>query len=316
MFHASRFIFRRATCSLWRAAICAIIFLFAFSVSSFAQDKIIAIVNKDIITQKELNDFINFMRLQLATQYRGEQLESKIQSMKLDLLEKLIEDSLILQEAKKDNIRTDPDRIKARVNEIKKHYGSDSEFEDSLAKQGLVQADIEAKIREQLLMYTVIDIEIKRKIIIKPGEVTDFYQENSGKFILTEQREFESIAVDNESLANDVFAQLKSGQELQEVANKNSLTVNKFSCVRGGQLRKDIEDVVFKINLAEISAPVKIEGNYYIFKLNNIISTRQQTLPEVQDEIHAMLFNKKMQEALTNWLDELKGRSYIKILQS
>ena len=290
--------------------------LLATSYELFAQDKIIAIVNKDIITQKDLNDFINFMRVQLATEYKGEQLETKIQSMKLDLLDKLIEDRLILQEAKKDNIGIDPDRIKAKINEIKKHYGSDTEFQNAIAKQGLVQADIEAKIREQLLMYSVIDIEIRSKIIIKPGEVTDFYQENTEKFILPEQREFESVTVDNENLANEVFDQLKSGQELQDVANRYSLTVNKFSCVRNGQLRKDIEDTVFKINLAQISTPVKIENNYYIFKLNNIIPPRHQNLSEVQDEIYSMLFNKKMQEALTKWLDELKERSYIKILQT
>ena len=282
----------------------------------FAQDKIIAIVNKDIITQKDLNDFINFMRVQLSTEYQGEQLESKIQSMKLDLLDKLIEDRLILQEAKKDNIKINPERIKARVSEIKKHYGSDSEFQNSLVKQGLVQADLEEKIREQLLMYTVIDIEIRSKIIIKPGEVTDFYQENTGKFILPEQREFESITIDNESLANEVFDNLKSGQNFQEVANKYSLTINKLNCDSGVQLRKDIEEALFKMNIGQISAPVKIENNYYIFKLNNIITSRHQNLSEVQDEIQAMLFNKKMQEALVKWLDELKGRSYIKILQN
>ena len=280
----------------------------------FAQDKIVAVVNKDIITQKDLNDFINFMRVQLSTQYQGKQLESKIQSMKLDLLDKLIEDRLILQEAKKDNIGIDPDRIKAKINEIKKHYGSDTEFQNAIAKQGLVQADIEEKIREQTLMYAVIDREIRSKIIIKPVEVTDFYQGNIKKFIFPEQREFESVTVDNESFANEVFDKLKSGQELEEVANRYSLAINKFSSLRDGQLRKDIEETVFKINVGQISAPVKIEDSYYIFKLNNIISPRQQNLSEVQEEIHAMLFNKKMQEALTKWLDELKRHSYIKIL--
>ncbi|PIP20287.1 MAG: hypothetical protein COX40_05640 [Candidatus Omnitrophica bacterium CG23_combo_of_CG06-09_8_20_14_all_40_11] len=284
--------------------------------NSLAQDKIIAIVDKDVITQKDLNDFINFMHVQLSTQYQGGQLESKIQSMKFDLLDKLIEDRLILQEAKKDNIGIEPDRIKAKINEIKKHYGSDSEFQNVLAEQGLVQADIEAKIREQSLMYAVIDREIRSKIIIKPVEVTNFYQQNLKKFILPEQREFESVTVDNESKAFEVFDKLKSGQELQDVANRYSLAINKFSSARDGQLREDIEDTVFKMNTGQISAPLKIEDNYYIFKLNNIIPPRQQNLSEAQKDIYDMLFNKKMQEALTKWLDELKRHSYIKILQN
>jgi hypothetical protein len=54
----------------------------AWGLSLYAQDKIVAIVNKDIITQKDLTDFINFARMQMLTEYKGEQLEAKIQAMK------------------------------------------------------------------------------------------------------------------------------------------------------------------------------------------------------------------------------------------
>jgi len=39
-------------------------------------------------------------------------------------------------------------------------------------------------------------------------------------------------------------------------------------------------------------------------------------LVESQEKIHAYLFDKKVQERLTNWLDELKKQSYIKILEN
>ena len=314
-FGVSRFIFRRAACNLWRAAICTILFLFTFWVSSFAQDKIVAIVNNDIITQKDLNDFISFMRVQLFTEYKGGQLENKIQSMKLDLLNKLIEDRLILQEAKKSNIRIGQDRIKARIDEIKRQYPAERDFQNALAQQGFVQADIESKIKEQLLMHTIIEIKIKSKIVISPSEVTDFYQENIEKFILPEQREFESLTIADENTAKGISESLKRGEKLEETANKYSLLINKFSALRGGQLKKDIEEEVFKLNSGEISLPIKIQNNYYIFKLNNIIAPHQQNLSEAQDSIYAFLSDKKIQEALMRWLDELRAQSYIKIMQ-
>jgi parvulin-like peptidyl-prolyl isomerase len=281
----------------------------------FAQDKIVAIVNKDVITQKDFNDLLNFMCVQLSTEYKGKQLETKIQSMKLDLLDKLIEDRLILQEAKKNNIKIDQGRVKARIEEIKKHYESDREFQDALAKQGLVQADIESKIKEQLLMYTIIDAKIRNKIIVNPGEVTDFYQENREKFKLPEEREFESITIDNENLAPQVYDSLRKGEDFQGVVERYSLAVNKFN-TQGEQLRKDIEEKIFKLQIGEISTPIKIEDSYYIFKLNNIIPCRQQNLSEAQDNIYIFLFNKKMEEGLAKWLDELKKHAYIKILQN
>jgi parvulin-like peptidyl-prolyl isomerase len=292
-----------------------VFYAFSFALTCFGQDKIVAIVNNDVITQKDLSDFVNFMRVQLAAEYKGEELENKIQSMKLDLLDKLIEDRLILQEAKKNDIKIDDSRIRARIDEIRKRYASDMEFQEALDRQGLVQADLELRIREQILMYNIIDMKIRSKILIKPAEITDFYQKNTQEFILPQQREFQTISIGEESLAKEIYNNLKSGQELQDLAKKYSLSVNKIKAEKGGQLRKDIEEIVFKMNPGDVSQPTQIEDQYYIFRLDNIIPPTQQSLSEVQDKIHAFLFNKKMQEEMTKWLDELKVTSYIKILQ-
>lgn len=281
----------------------------------FAQDKIIAIVNKDVITEKDLNDFINFMRMQLMTEYKGEKLESKIQSMKLDLLDKLIEDRLILQEAKKNNIQIDESRVKARIDEIKKEYDSEREFQNALSKQGLVQADIESKIRQQFLTFAIIDSKIRSKIIINPAEVTDFYQENTEQFKLPEQKEFEVITADNEELAKKVQEELKNGQGFQEVARKYQLVTNKLNTIES-QLREDIQDEISKLRFGEISQPINIDDTFYIFKLDRITASRQQSLSETQENIYTYLFNKKMSERLTKWVEELKERSYIQILQN
>lgn len=280
----------------------------------YAEDKIIAIVNCDVITQKDLNDFTSFMSMQLSREYRGSELEKRIQSMKLDLLDKLVEDRLILQEAKKNNIRVDESRVKARINEIRKHYNSDAEFKDDLAKQGLTQADIESRIREQLLMYNIVEYMVKDKIVVRPDEVTNFYDKNRKELVSDEERELEAITLENEDLAKTISYELRTDQKLVDLAAKYSLTVNTLKA-RQGELRKDIEDVVFKLGISEISNPVKIDDKYCVFKLNNIIPARHLTLSEAQDKIHAFLFEKKMQEKLTKWLDELKQKSYIKILQ-
>ena len=86
--------------------------------------------------------------------------------------------------------------------------------------------------------------------------------------------------------------------------------------MQGEELRKEIEHTVFNLKIGEISNPVKIDDKYYIFKLNNINPSKQLNLSEVQDKINAFLFDRKFQEELKKWLDELKKESYIKILQN
>ena len=281
---------------------------------SYAQDKIVAIVNNEIITQKDLNDFVQFMRMQLSSELKGKELETKIQSMKVDLLNKLIEDRLILQKAKKSNIKVNETMAQAKIEEIRKRYPSEQVFQEALSRQGLVQADMESRIQEQLLTGGIVEQEVKNKININPSEVTQFYEKNAKEFNLPEEREFESVSIPEEKLAGNIYRELKNGADLNSLTNQYSLAINKLSASAPGELRKDIEGLIFQLKEGEISQPIRIEGSYYIFKLDKINPGRVQTLSEAKDRISVYLFNMKMQEALVKWLDELKKQAYIKIL--
>ncbi|MEI6631259.1 MAG: SurA N-terminal domain-containing protein [bacterium] len=281
----------------------------------YAQEKIIAIVNSDVITQKDLDDFVNFTRMQLSEQYQGKELQEKTASLKSDLLNKLIEDRLILQEAKKSKIKIDEGKVSQRVAEIKKRYPSEVEFQQALSQQGLVQADVEARIREQILMYAIIETKVKSKVSINPPEVTDFYQKNPQLFIFTEQRDFASVSLEDEYKAREIFNKIKKGFCLEELANEYSFVVNRLDAVVQEQLKKDIAEALFKIKLGESAGPLKIEDKYYIFRLDKINPPRPKKLSEVQDKIYSFLSEKKMQEALIKWLSETKSNSYIKIIQ-
>jgi len=290
--------------------------LLVTSCELYAQQKIVAIVNNDVITQRDLDEFINFMRLQLAKDYNEKQIESKIKTMKLDLLDKLIEDHLILQEASKEKTKIDESRIKAKIDEIKRHYRSEVEFEQDLYRQGLTQSDIEKKVREQLLMHNIIQSKIRSKIVIRPEEITAYYSSNVEQFITPERREVQTITCENADLAKTIALNLRAGQKLEGVSAKYPVSVNKIEVGEKGELRKDIEETVFGLSAGGISDPVKVDDKYVIFSLVELIPSQQQSLQDVQDEIQEFLFDKKMQTELAKWVDELKTKSYVKILQN
>jgi parvulin-like peptidyl-prolyl isomerase len=295
--------------------ILALVFLFLWArPQALAEDKIVDIVNKDIITLKDMNDFLSFTRMQLSRQYRGRYLEEKLQDMKLDLLGRLVEDRLILQEAKREKLEIDINRIKARMADIKKQYATDVDFQTDLGKQGLVPADIEKKIKEQMLIYAIIDMKVKSKILVRPEEVTRYYNENIKDFMIGQTREVEAYALENKDLATTFSYNLRTGAKPEDLAGRYPFTVNKLSLVEH-EGKQEIEAVVFKMNVTEVSIPVQVDEKYYVFRLANIIEPRQRKLSEVQDEINDMLFNKKMEEEFTRWMDELKKQSYIKMMQ-
>ncbi|MBN1913072.1 MAG: SurA N-terminal domain-containing protein [Candidatus Omnitrophica bacterium] len=286
---------------------------FAFALNNYAQDKIVAIVNSEVITQKDLDDFVNLMRIQMAQEYAEKDLEDKVEAMKEDFLGKLVEDRLMLQEARKNKIEIDENRIQGRMDQIKKSYPSESVFQEALLSQGLTQADIEKKIKEQMLIRAIIDRQIREKVKVMPAEVTAFYEENTGNFMLPAEREFESVTAKNLALAEEFFGKIKKGEDFYELVSQYDFSTNIFRASKNGELKKEIEQAVFALHLGEVSKPVKIDEKYYIFRLKRVISPRQQSLSEVQDEINNYLFNKKMQVSLGEWLDELKKQSYIKV---
>ena len=118
----------------------------------------------------------------------------------------------------------------------------------------------------------------------------------------------------DKSLAQEAYDDIEAGKSWEDVVKRHLLSTDNIVVAQDGQLRKDVEDVLFKLNIDEATAPLKVEETYYIFRLNNIIPSRQQTLAEAQDAIRNFLGNEKMQKELGKWLDEIKKQAYIKIL--
>jgi parvulin-like peptidyl-prolyl isomerase len=296
--------------------------LFTFSIASvfnistaeiFAEDKIVAIVNNEIITQRDLDDFMNFMYIQLSTKYKDEELKTKVENMKFDLLNKLIEDRLILQEAKKEKISVEEVRIKAKIDELRSRYTCDKEFQNALINQGLTQADLETKIREQLLIYSMVDKKIREKIVINPKDITDFYELNAKDFLEPESRRVISLVIKDEALAKKVLEYIKAGADFNKAGKDYSVELNNLSWVRKGQLKKEIEDAIFSIEIGQVSNIVKVDDLFYIFKIEEVSVARTYTLAEAQDKIYSYLHELNMQKELMKWLDELRKKSYVEI---
>jgi len=269
-----------------------------------AQGSIAAIVNKEIITLKELNDYAGFV---------GVQDGAPSAKNRQELLNKLIEDRLILQEAKRSGLKADEARVKARVEDIKSKYTSEAVFQQTLQEQGLVQSDLEEKLREQLLMYEVINKQVKSKVSVDPQEITAYFEEDKKLFELPEERSLEYVITSEESKAGRVYSALKEGKSFKEAAQSVGVTAGTLQMLRNGKFKKNIEDVVFSLKTGEVSYPLKAENEYYVFRVTGVVDPRRQKLDEVRDEIRDILFTRKFQEELASWLEKLKARAYIKI---
>jgi parvulin-like peptidyl-prolyl isomerase len=165
-----------------------------------------------------------------------------------------------------------------------------------------------------MLIYELINAAVRSRILIKPREITEFYTSNRDKFFAAEEREFKSVASDSEDKLKGLTDALSRNESLEKAAETLQLTVNSFSAGRG-ELKKEIDSVVFALAQGEFSKPTKIDDAYYIFIVTRITPGYQQELSQVREEISKLLFDRRLQENVVELLDKLKKKALIRIME-
>lgn len=271
------------------------------------EDRVVAIVNNEAVTKAELDSYINLIKLQIG--YDGwrefEMTEEKA-------LENLIEDRLVLQEARRKEIKVAERLIDSRVENLKRRLGSEVNFSEFLSGEGISLSELRKRFEEKMLSEKLINMQVRSRIFVSPKEVTQFYQEHIDDFHLPESVRSESIFVKDADVALKIYDRLKEGANFVELQEKYSEKAS-MGLVRRGELLKDIEDVIFGLETEEFSEPKKISGGYYIFLAKEKMASSNKQLVEVQNYIYNVIADMKFNAKLRELLDKLKSNSYIVI---
>ena len=281
----------------------------------YAVDRIIAVVNQDTITQSEADVYLSIISLQLSRQYKGKELDERMKEEKEQLISKMVEDKIILQEAKRKGYQARLERVKERIGEMKAAFASETDFENSLKQKGLTVKDMEDKVADQMIMREVVEREVRDKIVVSPDEVTKFYEKNKSElFNLTETRTVETLYSENEAMLTNLSEALKNGMDFQEAAKLYKSAYARDTISRE-QIRPELQESFSGLEALEISDPVKAGNGYYIFKIIEILPPKVQSLSEVHDRIYSYLSEEKFAVAMLEWIEDLKEKSYIQIKQ-
>jgi len=215
--------------------------------------------------------------------------EYKLQLDKSMVLDQMISEKLLIQEAKDMGLEEDKDILE----QIK-------------------------KMTEQILVQALIEKEILNKVDANEEEVLNYYEQNKDSFTEKEQVHLYNILLETEEEAQNVLEQLKAGEDFSEIAIEKS---SGPSAAQGGDLDyvakgtiiPEIEEVIFALELEELSEVVKTDFGFHILKITEKKAETVKTLEEVREEIVQTLLPEKQKEAFDNLLEELKGKVEIEI---
>jgi peptidyl-prolyl cis-trans isomerase SurA len=288
-------------------------------------ERIIARVNSEIITQRTYDQEKEKLRDQLAQEYSGAELEAQFREQSKNLLRDLIDQSLMVQKAKDDDINVETDVVK-RLDDIRKknNLATLEDLETEVEKQGLNYEDFKDQMRRQLLMREVISREVGSRIIISREDERKYYEAHKDEFkspgmvrlgqilISTEKRKPEEA----EKRANEALAELKAGQRFADVAKKYSDGPGAEQAWDVGFIKEEtlapgIKAVIAKLDVNEFSNAIETKYGYIILKVLERYSAGIPKFEEVENRVSETLYDQQMQPDLREYLTRLRRESYI-----
>lgn len=135
-------------------------------------DRIVAVVNNEVITQFELNDRMRVVMQQL--QKRGTPLPPR-EVLEKQMLERLITDRVQLQFAKETGIRVDDLQLDKTLQRVAQENNMAVEaFRRTLEKDGISFAKFREEIRDEVILGRLREREVENRITVSDGEVESF----------------------------------------------------------------------------------------------------------------------------------------------
>ena len=293
-------------------------------------DRVVAVVNDEVITQSEVDVLLRPWFEQFRSSYSGEDLAIKLNEMRRSLLSQLIEDKLVYQEAKKRNIEINDTEIEERITEFRRRFKNEDELARILSAQGMTINKMKERYRQQISIRRLHIMEVRNKILVSPKEIEDYFKTHENEFNQSEKIKLRSITirktpedqgkkdVDAKAKAEQILIDLKKGADFAKIAQAHSEDHNapsggELGFVGRGELAKDIDEIVFALNPGELTPVIETSIGYHIFKIEEKQEGKKQSLDEVRKDIQEILFREKAKKRFEDWVKDLKSKAYISI---
>jgi len=271
---------------------------------------IAATINGEVIYASELEREITAVARQYNIDLNSEQGRKQRDEIARVVLDQMIEQRLILQEARRRNAPAGEQQVDAAIEDIKKNFPSEGEFQLALDQRGLTLNDLRDRLRTNL---TVQNLQAQvSKATVSEDEIRKFYQDNRKEYDRPEQVRVRHILVESDAEARFVLARLARGEKFEDLAKQLSRDPGSkeqggdLGFVARGQLVPEFEQAAFALQPGQVSKIVKTQYGYHVIRGIARQAAQPSTLAEVREQIRRQLLGKKQEADFTAWLKQVK----------
>lgn len=313
---------------IMRLLILALALLAMVLVAGCSGRNVVASVNGVKISSKDLDqrvEKVKAMYEQQGMSFSGDQGATLLDTLRKSTLQQMINNTLMLQEAKKMGNLSDA-QVQEIIGSFKQEFSSDQEYQQFLDQVEMSERDIAYIINMQ-------DQLVKDLPPATDEEIKTYYDENKDQMGTPEQLQVRHILffvdegdkgypvqhtdAEAKQMAEDVIAQLQQGKDFSQLAKDKSEDsgtkanggLYNFS---KGQSVKEFEDAAFALEDGEYTkTPVKTDYGYHVILREKLIPAETPTLEEVKDQIAEQINNEAKQLKFSQYMQEVKNNADI-----
>ncbi|MCS7215838.1 MAG: SurA N-terminal domain-containing protein [Thermodesulfovibrio sp.] len=297
----------------------------SYAENKFFVDKVIAVVNKDVITWSELYKYMEFTAKDEIKALNPDEKFNYFKAHKEEFLERLIDTKLQIEEAEKYGISVTDAEIEGAINEIKKKYAlTDQAFQETLKKEGMSINDYKKMLKEQIIIGRALNSLVKSKIIITDAEINNYISthpelscDDDGYYV---SQIFLKIRENQEELKtkiNEVLKRLIQGESFSKVASQMSedttaKTGGAIGLLKKKEIASELSNLFSKMSIGQVSEPMMTEHGIFIFRLDGVCFKKGSD--QLINYVRNLLEDEKFKKDYKLWIRGLRQRAYIEIM--
>ncbi|MCE5210751.1 MAG: peptidylprolyl isomerase [Deltaproteobacteria bacterium] len=310
----------------------SIIFL-CLPVQAEVVDKIIAVVNDEIITLYDLNAAFEPYQKNIENTYKGNDKDALIRQTKEAFLQRLIDNMLIEQEAKRTGISAtvkEEDVMDVLQDTLVKQNVSMQDFLKNLAREGGSIEGVKKDIRSQIVRMRLLRREVKDKIIVTDSEIGAYYNEHRQEYEGKESVRMKQLLLMVPPGADkNVKMKIRNNAlQLRELIMKGEsfdLLAVKYSqgpaaaqggdvgFIEKGTIIPEVETVAFNLPLNQVSEVIESNVGFHIIKVVDKKGAGLKPIAMVREEIKAKIEEEKLDKKFAEWISSVRAKSHIEI---
>lgn len=300
---------------LAKALLITIIFsliLFPIKAQSTEIDRIVAVVNSDVITWLELYKEMGF---ELSRNIKGPiSVDEKLKIFKQNearFLDDMINLKLQLNEAQRLDIYVGKSDIDSAIRSIMETNSMDrAQFESALRAEGMTLSEFRERLRKDITIRRLIDKEVRSKVVITDEDVLAVAGNEESQYRISH------IVIkkeDGDSIAADILKKIKDGADFKTLAIEFSddlqakTTGGDLGFIRFSELSPEYQEALKGLKVGQVSQPFKTPFGIHIVRVDEIKTS------ESFEEAREKLFEDAMLRQYKEWLRGLRERAFVEI---